>query len=117
MSLTNDALLQLLYEKYKLGQDQLGQALAQSRPELTPELANALYEAMHGDIECNMRNGIAFVEVERAAPSLRAAINSAIQDIEGADVGVRVVRVESEAANVIAQINAALLGTPAGKSG
>src|SRR5437016_8975105 len=39
MSLTNDALLQLLYAKYKLGQDQLGQALAQSRPQLTPALA------------------------------------------------------------------------------
>ena len=78
--------------------------------ELTPELADALYEATNGDIECNMRNGVAFLEVARPARTLRAAITSAIREVEGADVGVRVMRVESEAANTIAKINAELLG-------
>jgi hypothetical protein len=78
--------------------------------ELTPELADALYEATNGDIECNMRNGVAFLEVTRAGRTLRAAISSAIREVEGAGVGVRVVRVESEAANTIAKINAELLG-------
>jgi hypothetical protein len=81
---------------------------------LTPELADALYEATKGDIECNMRNGVAFLEVTRSAPTLREAITSAIRDVEGADVGVRVVRVESEAANLIAKINADLLGQVSG---
>jgi hypothetical protein len=78
--------------------------------ELTPELANALYEATNGDIECNMRDGVTFLEFERAASSLREAVISAIRDVEKANLGVRVVRVESEAANVIAKINADLLG-------
>jgi hypothetical protein len=80
--------------------------------ELTPELADALYAATNGDIELNMRDGVAFVEFERTAPTLREAIMTAIAEIEGADVGTRVVRVESEAANVIAKINADLLGAP-----
>ncbi len=78
--------------------------------ELTPELADSLYEAMQGDIELNLRDGVAFLEVARAAPTLRGAIRSAIREVEDAGVGVRVVRVESEAANVIAKINAELLG-------
>ncbi len=78
--------------------------------ELTPALADALYEATRGDIECNMRNGVPFLEFDRVAPTLREAITSAIRDVEATALGVRVIRVESEAANVIAQINAGLLG-------
>jgi hypothetical protein len=82
--------------------------------EITPELADALYAATHGDIELNMRNGVAFVEFERTASTLREAITSAIREIEQAGTGVRVVRVESDAANVIAKINADLLGAASG---
>ena len=78
--------------------------------ELTPELADALYAATQGDIELNLRDGIAFVEFERAAATLREAITTAIREVEQATVGVRVVRVESDSANVIAKINAELLG-------
>jgi hypothetical protein len=84
--------------------------------ECTPELADALYEATNGDIEFNMRDGVAFLDFERAAATLRAAITSAIDDVEAADVGVRVVRVESETANTIAKINADLLGTAGSRS-
>ncbi len=79
--------------------------------ELTSALADALYEATKGDIEFNMRAGAAYLEAERAAPSLRQAVLSVIQEVDNADIGVRVVRVESEAANTIARINAELLGT------
>ena len=82
--------------------------------ELTPELADALSAATHVDIELDMRHGIAFLEFERKAPSLREAITAAIREIEAADFGVRVVRVESETANVIAKINADLLGVTGG---
>src|ERR1700730_3685135 len=78
--------------------------------ELTSELADALFEATRGDIELNMCNGVAYLEFERAAPTLREAILSAIRQVEGANLGLRVVRVESEAANTIAKINAELLG-------
>jgi hypothetical protein len=78
--------------------------------EITPELADALYSATKGDIEMNLRDGVVFLEFERTAPALREAVTGAIRDVEGANVGVRVVRVESEAANVIAKINADLLG-------
>jgi hypothetical protein len=78
--------------------------------EITPELADALFEATQGDIELHVRDGVAFVEFERTAASRREAITSAIREVEQAAVGVRVVRVESETANVIAKINADLLG-------
>jgi hypothetical protein len=78
--------------------------------EITPALADALYAATRGDIELNLRDGVAFVEFERTAATLREAITTAIREVEDAGVGVRVVRVESEAANVIAKINADLLG-------
>ena len=78
--------------------------------EITPELANGLYEATGGDIEFNMTNGVAYLEFDRSAASLDQAITSAIAQVEGAGLGVRVVRVESESANTIAKINATLLG-------
>jgi hypothetical protein len=83
--------------------------------ELTPELADALYEATGGDIECNMRDAVVFLEFDRAASTLHDAINSAIRDVERAHDGIRVVRVESDAANTIAKINAALLGAASGQ--
>ena len=78
--------------------------------EITSELADALYVATKGDIEMNLRDGVVFLEFERTASTLRDAVTGAIREVEGANVGVRVVRVESEAANVIAKINADLLG-------
>ena len=78
-------------------------------PEITPHLADALYEALDGDIEFEMREGVAFLDVTRAARTLKDAITLAIQGVEGAGAGVRVIRVESETANVIAKINADLL--------
>jgi hypothetical protein len=78
--------------------------------DITPELADDLYAATRGDIEMNQRDGVVYLEFERAASTLRDAVISAIGEVEGAAVGVRVVRVESEAANVIAKINADLLG-------
>jgi hypothetical protein len=82
--------------------------------EITPELADALYTATQGDIELNLRDGVAFLEFERTAPTLREAVTAVIREVERVDVGVRVARVESEAANVIAKINAALLGAASG---
>jgi hypothetical protein len=78
--------------------------------EITSELADALYDATGGDIEFNMRNGVAFLEFDRTAASLRDAVISAIAQVEGAGAGVRVLRVESDDANTIAKINADLLG-------
>ena len=83
--------------------------------EITPELADALYEATGGDIEFNLRDGVAFLEFDRAASSLHDAVTSAIAQVESAEVGVRVVRVESQDANTIAKINADLLGVASGK--
>jgi hypothetical protein len=77
--------------------------------EITPDLADALYEATGGDIEFSMRNGVARLDFERKALTLRKAVTTAIRDVEDADVGVRVIRVESDVANIIAKINADLL--------
>ncbi len=78
--------------------------------EITPELADALYEATGGDIEFNMKDGVAYLEFDRTSNLLYEAITSAINQVEGAGVGVRVIRVESDDANTIAKINADLLG-------
>jgi hypothetical protein len=82
--------------------------------EITSELADALYAATGGDIELNMRNDVAYIEFDRASATLHDAVSSAIVQVEGAGVGVRVVRVESDAANTIAKINAELLGVGLG---
>lgn len=82
--------------------------------EITAELADALYEATGGDIEFNMRDGVAFLEFHRTGGALHDAVSSAITQVEGAGTGVRVVRVESEDANTIAKINADLLGVSSG---
>lgn len=82
--------------------------------EITPELADALYSATCGDIELNMCNGVAYIEFDRTADTLHDAVSSAIAQVEGAGAGVRVVRVESEAANTIAKINTDLLGVGSG---
>ena len=82
--------------------------------EITPELADTLYAATGGDIEFNMRDGVAFLEFDRASSSLCDAVTSAISRVEGTRVGVRVVRVESQDANTIAKINADLLGLTSG---
>ena len=84
--------------------------------DITPELADSLYTATQGDIELNQRDGVVFVEFDRAATTLRKAVTTAIREVEEANVGARVVRVETEVANVIAKINADLLGL-AGASG
>ena len=82
--------------------------------DITPELANTLYGATQADIELNSRDGVVYLKVERQAPALRQAITRTIREVEKSQIGVRVVRVESEAANVIAKINANLLGAAAG---
>ncbi len=78
--------------------------------EITPELADELYEATNGDIEFSMRDGIAVLEFNRQAESLRQAITSAVNAVEGCNLGVRVVRVETADANIVAKCNADLLG-------
>lgn len=78
--------------------------------EVTSEIADALYEATNGDIELYMCDGVAYLEFARTAATLGEAVTSAISDVEGASLGIRVVRAESEDANTIAKINANLLG-------
>lgn len=76
--------------------------------ETTGDLANALFETVDTDIELNLRNGVAYLEVSRDARTLRQAIVRTIREVETVE-DVRVVRIESEAANTIAKINADLL--------
>ncbi len=78
--------------------------------EITPELADTLYEAAGGDIEFNMRDGVAWLKFERTGDSLRDAIVDAIEQVERSGAGVRVIRVESDEANTITKINADLFG-------
>ena len=62
----------------------------------------------------NFRDGLAFVEFERTASTLEAAIASAISKVEGVDDALRVLHVESENAKAVARINADLLRSTGG---
>ena len=78
--------------------------------EITPELADTLYEATGGDVEFNMRDGVAWLEFERTDDSLRDTIITAIEQVEQSGAAVRVIRVESDEANTITKINVDLFG-------
>jgi hypothetical protein len=62
---------------------------------LTDEVCDALFEAGCGDALPGSREGIIFLDFDRDAPSLQEAVSSAVADVEGANIGARVVRVES----------------------
>jgi hypothetical protein len=57
-------------------------------------LEDALYEAGCDDAILSFRNGIAYLEFDREAGSLEKAIVSAVRDVERADAGIQVIRVE-----------------------
>ncbi len=76
--------------------------------DLTPDVADALYEAGFDDALVGMAGGVPYMDVNhRGAESLEKAVREAIRDVEKA--GYHVVRVESDAANAITRINADLL--------
>jgi len=78
---------------------------------LTPEVTDALYQAGFDDSLVGIVDGVTYIDVNhRESESLKDTIREAIRDVEHA--GFRVVRVESDAANVIARINADLLLIP-----
>jgi hypothetical protein len=64
--------------------------------EITPELANALFEAGCDDGTAGSSCGIATVSFAREAPSLEEAIRSAIADIQRAGCRVECVQIEHE---------------------
>jgi hypothetical protein len=80
--------------------------------EVTDEAANTLWEAGCDDGSFASRDGIAFIMFHRDAPTLREAIDSAIADVKRAGFGV--LRVETEDANIVAKVNAELLGMVGG---
>ena len=63
---------------------------------LTDEVEDALFEASCDDALVGTRDGIFFLDFAREALSFRAAVLSAIADVEEAGIGARVVRVEPD---------------------
>ena len=64
--------------------------------EITPELADALYEAGCDDGTVGSSCGVSSVSFSREGPSLHEAIRSAIADIQRAGCGVDRVQIEHE---------------------
>jgi hypothetical protein len=60
-------------------------------PKLTDEGADAPFEAGCGDALVGTRDGVVFLDFSREAESLRAAMLSAIADVEKSGVGAKVV--------------------------
>jgi hypothetical protein len=76
--------------------------------DLTPDVTDALYEAGFDDALIGIAAGVPYIDVNhRRAGSFQEAVREAIRDVEKAGFGV--VRVESDAVNVITRINAELL--------
>lgn len=62
--------------------------------ELTPAVADALFEAGCDDATVGIRHGRLYIEFTRSAASLKEAIFSAIHDVRRAGLGARVLRVD-----------------------
>jgi hypothetical protein len=62
--------------------------------ELTERVENALYEAGCDDATLSMRCGRPYLTFSRTAPSLKAAILSAVRDVRKAGIGADVLRVD-----------------------
>jgi hypothetical protein len=67
-------------------------------PELTDEVADALYEAGCDDGTFMMRSGRMYGAFHRVAPQMAAAVASAIRDVRRANLGARFVRVQRDMA-------------------
>src|ERR1700729_634605 len=69
--------------------------LLMTGPDAT-EYVDALFNAGCDDATFGRRDDVSFAEFDREAPTLRAAVLSAIADVEGAVPGLQVYRVEPE---------------------
>ena len=75
--------------------------------EVTPEIANALFEATGGDIEFSACQSQAVVDFDRPGP-LRQAVEAAIAQLEKAGIGVARVEPYSDDRQLFQKINANL---------
>ena len=62
--------------------------------ELTPEIFDALFEAGCDDATISSRDGVVSLDFGRIAATMKDAIISAIRDVQKANIGARVLRVE-----------------------
>ena len=75
--------------------------------ELNDDVENAVYEAGCDDATLSICDGVCHLDFTRGAATLREAILSAIADVQ--KTSLRVIRVESEICQTIADINAELV--------
>lgn len=68
--------------------------IAAGIPELTQQVEDALFEAGCDDATLSMQYGLLYLEFSRSAKSLEEAIISAINDVEKAEIGAQVLRVD-----------------------
>jgi hypothetical protein len=73
--------------------------------ELTQELEDKLFDAGCDDATLSLRSGRIYLSFTRSAPSLREAILSAIQNVDSANAGVQVFRVDD--CNLVTQADIA----------
>ena len=60
----------------------------------TEDVEDGLFEAGCDDSTLSFRNNIAYLEFDREAHSFQEAVQSAIEQVESLDLGVRVDRIE-----------------------
>ena len=64
---------------------------------ITDDMADALFEAGCDDASCHSGDGIVGVDFDREAPTLEAAIRSAVADVKRAGFKVHHIEMEPEA--------------------
>ena len=64
--------------------------------ELREDVEDCLFESGCDDALLSFRDGVPYIDFDREAKSIREAILSAINNVEGADIGARVIRVEPD---------------------
>jgi hypothetical protein len=62
--------------------------------DLTPGIMDALFEAGCDDATVSRQGGRVSMDFGRSGPSMKDAIISAIRDVQKANIGARVIRVE-----------------------
>jgi hypothetical protein len=72
--------------------------------EVTTEVEGALFEAGCDDALVLSRDGVVYLDFDRERPSFREAVLSAITDVEQADIGAKVVRIEPDELVTMAEI-------------
>ena len=78
-------------------------------PDLTSAVMDALFEAGCDDATVMMTGGRVYIGFDREAPTMKDAVVGAIRDVQKANIGARILRVEGSELGSIQEIDGEVL--------